>query len=104
MDLIGCGVQKPQELLWAERNHYYFNYFHVFSLVRCINKACCLAEITPPDESSVFQELCSPLHDLAVLSNCCDFFFPQNKRFLGQNVKLASPKAHPVCDHVTQTP
>lgn len=35
------------------------------------------------------------------LSDCCDFFL-QNKQFLGQNVKLASLKAPPVCDHVTQ--
>lgn len=36
MDLIRCCVQKPQELLWAERNHYYINYFHIFSLLSCI--------------------------------------------------------------------
>lgn len=42
MDLIECGVQKPQELLRAERNHYYINYFHFFSLVSCINKAGCV--------------------------------------------------------------
>lgn len=86
---MGCGVQKPQELLWAGRNHHYIHYFHVFSLVRCINKAWCPPEM---DEWSVFQEL---------LSDCYDFFL-QNKQFWGQNVKLASLKAPPVCDHVTQ--
>lgn len=103
MDLIGCGAEKPQELLWAERNHCYVNYFHVFSLVRCINKAAPV-----PGFLFLFSPAwpCSLIHLWWIRLLFIDLFFCffQNKQFLGQDVKLASPQAHPVCDHVTQTP